>query len=580
MDRRQFLSTLSCSLAAPLLPVPDSPGQAPPGSAGCWLDVCAPFIAQDDARGMECEIVFTSDTFAGARGHEDGADATEYEILLYDGAGRPLGPGGVARRMTIPAMRTTVLPVSELLGETRSFWGGMRIRLRPRGREAMHASDLFSSAFVRWKTAASFDNVHANPDPLQWQNTESYFYSMPVPALDEYDCLYSFFNPNDGPSAGELVLFDPEGKRLVSRRYELKPHASLLFDLNAGVLVADPWNRAVGEPSRHARPGLLAVTNDPGTAKGFGYLMIRHKRRPRFSVEHPIHQGVFPPKPAAPPFDANGQFKAKNVLYTPLLFQQARIGGLTLQSRFYLGAGQPVEESQWIYPFAVDGQGNAAWSAMNDAKLAAALPGRTERGILRLRPHQSCALDFERLALPKGFAGGLSLAVAPDLSHTLLKIEVRVQEWEAHAFTHCRPGLRSARSYQRPRQRGGLATDYIVSGARLRKSGNTRELDELVAVLNIDDSGLEAAPTLELFGPRGLLARLPLGTVSPFACRHFLLSELLAGPADHAPLTLRLVDEHATLLMSVVHLDYARRDIALDHGSDRFSTFLDYGCER
>jgi len=31
--------------------------------------------------------------------------------------------------------------------------------------------------------------------------------------------------------------------------------------------------------------------------------------------------------------------------------------------------------------------------------------------------------------------------------------------------------------------------------------------------------------------------------------------------------------------MSAVHLDHERRDLALDHGSDRFSTFLDYGCQ-
>jgi hypothetical protein len=31
--------------------------------------------------------------------------------------------------------------------------------------------------------------------------------------------------------------------------------------------------------------------------------------------------------------------------------------------------------------------------------------------------------------------------------------------------------------------------------------------------------------------------------------------------------------------MSVVHLDYLRRDLAMDHGSDRFSTFVDYPCE-
>jgi len=28
----------------------------------------------------------------------------------------------------------------------------------------------------------------------------------------------------------------------------------------------------------------------------------------------------------------------------------------------------------------------------------------------------------------------------------------------------------------------------------------------------------------------------------------------------------------------VVHLDYERRDLAMDHGSDRHSTYNDYGC--
>ncbi|MDX2029556.1 MAG: hypothetical protein SF339_02735 [Blastocatellia bacterium] len=579
MDRRRFLSTLSCSIAAPLVPVSEPLSQAGPTSAPCWLDVCAPFIVEDGERGMECEIVLTSDTFSGARGHEDGADTTDYEIHLYDAAGRPVGPGGIARKLNVPAMRTTVIPIAELLGERKRFWGGMRIRLRPRGREAMHAGDLFSSAFVRWKTPTSFDNVHANPDPQQWQNAAPYFYSMPFPALGRYDCLYSLFNPYDAPSAGELVLFDPHGKRLVSRRYELKPHSSLLFDLNAAEMTAAPWTQphAAGAPATPGH-GLIAVTNDPGTAKGFAYLMIRHKSRPRFSVEHPIHQGVFKPAPAASPFDANGQFKAKNVLHSPLLFNQTRIGGLTLQTRFYLGTGLPLEEVQWVYPFAVDREGNAAWSALNDPKLPAALPDQVERGVLRLRSNQSCALDFNRLSLPRGFAGGLSLAVSPDTTHTLIKVEVLVQEWDAYAFTHCRPGLRSARSYQRPRQRGGLATDYIVSGARILKKENSLELDELIAIMNIDDRGLESAPFVELFGPRGLIARLPLGTVPPFACRHFLLSDLLTGTARFAPMTLRLVDEKTTLLMSAIHLDYTRRDIALDHGSDRFSTFLDYGC--
>jgi hypothetical protein len=401
---------------------------------------------------------------------------------------------------------------------------------------------------------------------------------MPFPSLSDYECLFSLFNPNDQRSAGEIVMFDPNGKRIATQRYGLKPHASLLFDLNAGVFGDDPWlARATGK-ARNRSSGLLAVTNEQGSAKSFGYLMIKQNSQRRFSVEHPIHQGVFKPKPPVAPFDANNQFKAKNVLYTPLLFKSKRIGDLTLDSRFYFGTGLPLEEAQWFYPFAVDAEGEVAWSAMNDAKLAECLPAQTERGVIKLASSQSCVLDFKQLALPQNFSGGLGVAVSPDTTHTLLKLEVRVAEWGAFAFTHFRPGQRSARAYQKPKQRGGLATDYIVSGARLSKNKSSAQQDELIAVLNIDDQGLEARPVVELFGPRGLITRLPLGAIPPFACRHFLLSELLAGEANLEALTLRLVDERATLLMSALHLDYARRDLALDHGSDRFSTFLDYGC--
>ncbi|MFN8002645.1 MAG: hypothetical protein U0X75_16690 [Acidobacteriota bacterium] len=173
----------------------------------------------------------------------------------------------------------------------------------------------------------------------------------------------------------------------------------------------------------------------------------------------------------------------------------------------------------------------------------------------------------------------MAVAVAPDTTHTLLKAEVRIPEWNAYAFTHFRPGLRSARSYQKAKPRGGLATDYIVSGARLVKTKSILHFDEVLAVLNIDDQGLEASPVVELFDARGLLKRLPLGKIAPFACRHFVLSELLSGDAQYETMSLRLIDEHATLLMSVIHLDHQRRDLALDHGSDRFSTFFDYGCQ-
>src|SRR5439155_17160576 len=103
--------------------------------------------------------------------------------------------------------------------------------------------------------------------------------------------------------------------------------------------------------------------------------------------------------------------------------------------------------------------------------------------------------------------------------------------------------------------------------------------DEIIGVINIDDKGISGHPTLEVFTPHGLAERISLGDVPGYSCRHYLLSELLTGKIDAKDFTLRLVDEQATLLMSVLHLDYDRRDIALDHGSDRFSTFNDYDCD-
>jgi hypothetical protein len=608
-DRRQFISRSLATLAAmPLIPIArdsarvdqqqqptvQSPQTEYPDdkSAGaCWLEVCAPFVVEDAARGVSSEIVLTSDNFSGARGYADGRDATDYEIYLYDADGKPVGASGVARKMTVPAMQTTVIAARDLLGDAPArFWGGMKIRLRPRGRAPLHANDLFSSAFVRWTTASSFDNVHANPDPLQWQKAEQFYYSMPFPQLSDYDCTYSIFNPYDAPSAGELALHDWQGKKLRALRYELKPHASLLVCVNSGETAGDACAPFGGGDARRANltegGGTLVVTNDDRTRKTFGYLLIKRRGASRFSVEHPIHQGAYKPKTAAvEAFDAAAQFKAKNVLYSPLVFRAKKIGGLTIDSRFHLGTGMLLpEESQWLYPFVTDAAGEVAWASTKDAKLGRAGldASQIERGVIRLAPHQSCLLDPARLSFPENFSGGLSLAVTPDTTHTLMKVEFRVAEWGAHAFTHFRPGLRAARAYQKPKERGGLATDYITAGARLERRAGAVTFDELVAVMNIGDDGVEASPVLELFNANGLVTRVALGPVSPLACRHFLLSELVppstTAGAHAGMMTLRLTDERATLLMSAAHLDHARRDIALDHGSDRFSTFTDYGC--
>ncbi len=170
-DRRRFLASLSCSLAASVVSQPPQPLFALPSNHSCWLEVTAPFIVEDRARGVSTEIILTSDTFAGARGHEEKTSATEYDIYLYDQTGRAIGDKGIACTLTVPAMHTTVIAARDLLGNYKPFLGGMKIRLRPDKQAVKHASDLFSSAFVRWHTAESFDNVHANPDPLEWQNT-------------------------------------------------------------------------------------------------------------------------------------------------------------------------------------------------------------------------------------------------------------------------------------------------------------------------------------------------------------------------------------------------------------------------
>jgi hypothetical protein len=296
-------------------------------------------------------------------------------------------------------------------------------------------------------------------------------------------------------------------------------------------------------------------------------------------MEHPIHQPPYNPAAARIPFDSANRFKAQNILYTPLVFRSKRIGGVTLESRFHLSSGAPVEEVLWLNPFITDGDGRVVWQTGDGSKLPSSISEKQiERGAIKLAGQQSCVFDCSRLDLPKGFSGGLSLAITPLSNHTLMKVEILAVEWNATAFTHFRPGLAAARAYQKPQHRAGVGTDYIVAGAGLAAKGGTMRRDEVVAVINIDDKNIAGNPTLEVFSSRGLVARIKLGEVPAFSCRHYLLSELVSERIASNDLSLRLVDEQATLLMSVLHLDYERRDIAADHGSDRFSTFAEFTC--
>ena len=213
LERRSFLSLISSAAVGsafyPALGLGKQNTQSliQISNDTCWLDVCAPFIIQDSALGIDSEIVLTADNFIGASGYADGADATEYQVFLYDFEGRPLGDNGVAKRLTAGAMRTTVIPVGELVGSRKSLWGGLKIRLRPKTRTPTHASDLFSSAFVRWQSRDSFTNVHANPDPLQWQRADSFFYSMPFPPLDGSKILSTFLPDSAQPVLEMLEQF-------------------------------------------------------------------------------------------------------------------------------------------------------------------------------------------------------------------------------------------------------------------------------------------------------------------------------------------------------------------------------------
>jgi hypothetical protein len=55
-----------------------------------------------------------------------------------------------------------------------------------------------------------------------------------------------------------------------------------------------------------------------------------------------------------------------------------------------------------------------------------------------------------------------------------------------------------------------------------------------------------------------------------------LFPEAQRDPAH--PFTVRMLVPNAIMIVSAVHPDYGRRDLALEHRSDRHSTFQDFKC--
>jgi hypothetical protein len=579
LDRRVFLSCLT----GPLLTTAASPVSASPATVAapvCSLDIAAPFIACDPSQGLSTSLLFTATCFQGVEGFRESRFATEYQILLYDHKGREI-PLDHAGKVEVSAMRPTLLDLGKLSGRD-AFFGGATVRVAPSPGQMPRAGDLFSAGFVRWDLPSNFDNIHAHPAAPQ-QMTGRFNYSMPFPALSEYHCAFSLFNPGSERSFGNLRVVDRMGRTVSERPYEIQPHQTQLQTM-ADLRPAETPGEALAiaplvKPALR-EGGTLVIRNDSPTVP-FAYTFIKGRTGNSFTAEHPLHfQADVPVKPArSTPYGPNRSFPAQAMVYTPMLFKGLRVGEVRLESRMYLSASRWSEEALWMLPFATNGEGNIAWVSNRDERCADRIEpsGLAVDGAVRLTEFQSCRIDSAALPLPDGFSGGFGAAAIPKTSHSLNKIEVRAVNWGRVAFTHFRPGGAVAKSYRQVESRGGLASDYIVSGAHLIRG----KRDCLLAIMNIEfEEDHTGTPTIQLFGPDGLAAERRLDDFPPLACRHLLLAELFpqlrSDPAH--PFTVRMMVANAITIVSALHIDYERRDIALEHGSDRHSTFQDFKC--
>ena len=583
IDRRVFLSGLAGSwFAASAHPAQYPPPQAPTelASGTCWLDVAAPFVAVDPALRLSSDLLLTATCFPGVDGFRDSHYATEYQVLLYDAAGKeiPLDHQG---KLTISAMRPVLVDLQKMAGRD-SFFGGARVRLAPSPNQVPRAGDLFSAGFMRWDLPGNFDNVHAHPAAPQ-QAIGHYNYSMPFPPLSEFHCAFSLFNPNDEQSHGTVRVVDRLGRTIVERPYELYPHQTTLYTVADLKTAATPGEALALAPLREPRlaDGGVIVVRNRSDRVSFAYTFMKGREGRSFTVEHPLHFSADAPmKPArATPYGPNRSFPSQALVYTPLLFRGLSLGGLELESRVYLSSSRWVEEALWMMPFVTTGDGQIAWVSNRDDRLPqrVAPSAVTDQGLLRLTEFQSCRIDARVLPLPDRFSGGFGVATIPKTSHSLNKVEVRAVNWGRVAFTHFRPGGAIAKSYRQAEERGDLASDYIVSGAHLIRG----KRDCILAIMNIEfEDDFAGNPKLQLFGPSGLVGEKLLPVFPSLACRHVLLSELFPGvQSDPAhPFTVRMEVREALMIVSALHIDYERQDIALEHGSDRHSTFQDFKC--
>jgi hypothetical protein len=576
IDRRTFLA----SLGAAAVPAVATGATRAAEQSTCWLDVAAPFVAVDPAQGLSTSLLLTATCFGGVDGFAKTKDSTEYQILVYDHTGKeiPLDNGG---KLDVPAMRPTLVDLRERTGRG-SFFGGAKVRVAPSPGQMPRAGDLFSAGFVRWDLPTNFDNIHAHPAAAV-QMRGRFNYSMPFPSLGEYHCAFALFNPGEEESYGTLRVVNRMGETVAQRKYSLAPHRTMLFEMEDLEEAATPGEAFAITPLREPKlrdGGTLVVRNESDRV-AYAYTVMKGRTGNSFTSEHPLHfQADVPVKAArATPYGPKRSFPAQALVYTPMLFKGLHVGGLELESRVYLSASRWAEEALWMLPFATTGEGSIAWVSNRDEKFTEAVEpaALAVDGAVRMTEFQSCRIDAKALPLPDGYAGGFGAATIPKTSHSLNKVEVRAVNWGRVAFTHFRPGGAVAKSYKQVELRGGLASDYIVSGAHLMRG----KRDSLLAVMNIEfEEDNTGTPTLQLFGPTGLVGEKRLGDFPPLACRHMLLSELFPGAQSEPerPFTVRMTVGNALMIVSALHIDYERRDIALEHGSDRHSTFQDFKC--
>jgi hypothetical protein len=580
IDRRVFLSSLTGAVISASAQQSPAPSKA---SDLCWLDVAAPFVVVDPTQELNTELLLTATCFPGIDGFRNARYATEYQVLLYDNQGKeiPLDNNG---RLEIGSLRPTLLDLRQW-AKRDAFFGGARVRVAPSKDQMPHAGDLFSAGFVRWNLPHNFDNIHAQPAPPQ-QLVGHFNYSMPFPPLSEYHCALAVFNLADDESWGLVRVVDRLGRDVAQRNYRLRPHQTTLYSMSDLKPVETPGEAMAVVPSNQPKldaGGVVVVRNESDKA-AFAYTIVKGRTGASFTVEHPLHFAVGAPmKPARKtPYGDNRSFPAEGMVFTPMLFRGAVVAGVTLESRFYLSASRWIEEALWMMPFVTTDAGQIAWASNHDQDLATRIsPPLVDQGVVRLSEFQSCAIDTRALPIPQGFAGGFGAATIPRTSHSLNKVEVRAVNWGRVAMTHFRPGGTVANGIRNVQDRGGLASDYVVTDVHVIGTAANRKRDSLLAFMNIEFDGRQpGVPLVQLFGPGGLVAERQLGEYPPLACRHFLASDLFPNvQSDPAhPFTVRMQVPGAMMIVSALHFDYERRDLALEHGSDRHSTFQDYKC--